>query len=163
MEEKIILLEMYNRDDIRQLWENSFDNSEKIQHINQYAPYAVTSLAILQQFLLNTPNYKIWLIKRTEEQDIIGFIIHGDYFPDLPNNFGITIGLPYIGRGYGTESIYKLCDILRETGLTEFYGHCLANNEAIISLMLKCGFENMGHVQNMMFHGQRVLKFRKSL
>jgi RimJ/RimL family protein N-acetyltransferase len=118
---------------------------------------------MMQQFLMNPPNYKIWLIKRTQEQDIIGFIIHGDYFPGLPNNFGITIGLPYIGRGYGTESISKLCDKLRENGLKEFNGHCLENNAGIISLMLKCGFENMGHVQNMMFHGQRVLKFRKSL
>ena len=157
MEEHILLIEEYDRDDIRELWENSFGDPEKLQHINQYAPYAVTSLGILQQFLMNPPNYKIWLIKRTEEQDIISFIIHGDYFPGLPNNVGITIGLPYIGRGYGTESISKLCDKLRENGLKEFNGHCLGNNAGIISLMQKCGFENMGHVQNMMFHGQRVL------
>jgi RimJ/RimL family protein N-acetyltransferase len=163
MEEQILLFEEYNRDDIRELWENSFGSTEKLLHINQYAPSHIESLDMLQHFLLHRGDYRIWLIRRTEEQDIIGFIIHGDYFPGLPNNFGITIGLPYIGSGYGTASINKLCDILRETVLTEFYGHCLANNEAIISLMLKCGFENMGHVQNMMFHGQRVLKFRKSL
>jgi RimJ/RimL family protein N-acetyltransferase len=89
-------------------------------------------------------NYKTWLIKRIAEKDIIGFVVHGNFYPGLPNNIGFNIGLKYIQNGYASESLHSLLDYLKEQGITETYGHCYESNLASIRTMEKCGFVNLG-------------------
>jgi hypothetical protein len=64
-------------------------------------------------FLKNSGvNYKTWLIKRIAENDIIGFAVHGNFFPSLPNNIGFNIVLKYIKKGYATEALQSLLNLL---------------------------------------------------
>jgi len=88
--------------ELEELWQNCFDTSEKLQHINNYVPYEVTRFSQLRDFLSNEQKgYRFWLIKRKIENDIIGFAIHGSYFPGYTNDVGFNIGLHYVGMRYG--------------------------------------------------------------
>jgi hypothetical protein len=88
--------------ELEELWRNCFDTPEKLQHINKYVPYALTSFSQLRGFLSNEQKgYRFWLIKRKIENDIIGFAIHGSYFPGYTNDVGFNIGLDYVGMRYG--------------------------------------------------------------
>jgi RimJ/RimL family protein N-acetyltransferase len=98
------------------------------------------------------------LLKRTHEQDIIGFLIHGDFIPGLPNNIGFNIGLKYTKMGYGTESLKLLLEMLKLKGIAETFAHCFENNIASINVLEKCDFQNLGHTGRI-YVGVRELKF----
>ncbi len=91
-------------DELQELWQNCFGTREKLQHINRYVPYEVTRFSQLKGFLSNEQKgYRFWLIRRKMENDIIGFAIHGSYFPGYPNDVGFNIGLDYVDKGYATD------------------------------------------------------------
>lgn len=146
-----------------ELWQNCFAGAANQQHMNAYVPHKVTSLTQLRPFLMNNlGSYSTWLIKRVEENDIIGFAIHGNYIPEMPNNIGFNIGLEYIRNGYATETIQELIEFLRRKGLTETFGHCFEANTPSVSLMEGIGFQNLGRTTNRP-NGHYELKFRYEL
>ena len=147
---------------LNQLWQSCFAGHANISHMNAHVPHPVTQQLQLNSFLINQNGYKAWLIKRNTEQDIIGFAIHGNFIPGLPNNVGFNIGLNYTRYGFATETLQALIEHVRGIPLAETFGHCFENNLASISTMENCGFINMGRtVRN--FNGNYELKFRKQL
>jgi RimJ/RimL family protein N-acetyltransferase len=131
--------------DLNELWQNCFSNTENLAHMNAHVPMPLTQQFQLNGFLKNSgANYKVWLIKQIVENDIIGFVVHGDFIPGLPNNIGFNIGLNYIQKGYASETLQSLIEYVRSTGLKETYGHCFDTNLASIRTMEKSGFKNVG-------------------
>lgn len=131
--------------DLNELWRNCFAGTENLAHINAHVPVPLTQQWQLNGFLNSGENrYKTWIIKRITENDIIGFVVHGDFFPGLPNNIGFNIGLNYIQKGYASETLQSLIEHLKSTGLKETYGHCFDTNVGSIRTMEKCGFKNLG-------------------
>lgn len=147
---------------LNELWQNCFEGENNLQHMNEHVPIPVTHQWQLDGFLTHEHNYSSWLIKRIEEGDIIGFVIHGDFFPGLPNNVGLNIGLNYTGEGYATETIECLLEYIRENGFTRTYGHCLETNRPSILLMERCGFERMGPTGKS-YGGRSEIKFKINL
>jgi hypothetical protein len=87
--------------ELQELWQNCFGTQEKLKHINKYVPYEVTIFSQSISLLSNEQKgYRFWLIRRKMENDIIGFAIHGSYFPGYPNDVGFNIGLDYFEMRY---------------------------------------------------------------
>lgn len=147
---------------LNELWQNCFEDEDNLQHMNEHVPIPVTHQWQIDGFLNHEHNYLSWLIKRIEEGDIIGFVIHGDFFPGLPNNVGLNIGLNYTGKGYATETMECLLEYIRESGSTETYGHCLETNRPSIMLMERCGFERVGPTGKS-YGGRGEIKFKINL
>ena len=145
--------------EIDELWENVFQGKDNLNHMNAHMPYPLTQHRQLSGFLLGAGGYRTWLIKRIHEQDIIGFAIHGDYIPGLPNNIGFNIGLRYTRNGYATEALGALLDHLRDEGHVETFGHCFETNTASVRTMESCGFQNLGRTGNV-YGGRHELQFR---
>jgi len=145
--------------DLNELWNNCFEGADNLAHMNAFVPFPLTEKSQLYRFLTaQSENYKTWLLKRTHEQDIIGFLIHGDFIPGLPNNIGFNIGLKYTKMGYGTESLKLLLEMLKLKGIAETFAHCFENNIASINVLEKCDFQNLGHTGRI-YAGVRELKF----
>ena len=146
--------------DLNELWQNCFSGTENLAHMNAHVPMPLTQQFQLNGFLKNSgANYKVWLIKRIVENDIIGFVVHGDFFPGLPNNIGFNIGLNYIQKGYASETLQSLIEYVRSTGLKETYGHCFDTNLASIRTMEKSGFKNLGSTGKI-FGNAQELRFK---
>lgn len=146
-----------------ELWQNCFAGQANYDHMNAYVPMAVPSKQALNRFLRgDTNNSSKWLIKRIEENDIIGFTIHGNYIPGMPNNIGFNIGLDYTRNGYATETVRELIEYVRRKGLTETFGHCFETNIPSVGLMEGLGFQNLGRTPNR-YNGHHELKFRYTL
>ena len=131
---------------------NCFAGPQKLAHMNEFSPIPVPSRAgVIQRFLglgEIKQGYRAWIIRRTSEQDIIGFLIHGDFFPGLPNSIGFNIGLPYVRQGYGREALKALCAKLEADGFREFNGYCLDTNTASRRTMENAGFSLKGSPRN---------------
>ncbi len=139
------IISIKTEEDLDELWQNCFAGADNLAHMNAFVPFPLTQKSQLNGFLKNPrENYKTWLIKRIAENDIIGFVVHGNFFPGLPNNIGFNIGLKYAQKGYATETLHSLLEYLREQGITETYGHCFESNLPSIRTMEKCGFKNLG-------------------
>ncbi len=147
-------------ENLRKLWDNVFEGSENYEYINKYVPMAVPNLLILSSFLSRQNGYKVWLIQRKAEGDIIGFIIHGNFYPGENNNIGLNIGLKYKGKGYGSEAMGALNDYLRENGYKETYGLCYEENIGIRKVMEKNGYVNLGRTGNVA-RGFHEVRYRK--
>jgi RimJ/RimL family protein N-acetyltransferase len=89
-------------------------------------------------------HYNAWIVKSKQENAMVGFVIHGNFFSGHPNNIGFNIGLNYTRQGYATESVGSLVNYLRSQGYTETFAHCFATNVPSIRCMEACGFINMG-------------------
>lgn len=162
--ERLEYIGNFSQYDIQELWNNVFGTEELKNHINQYAPYPINDIQTLTQFM-NSQNedvYSVWIIKKKEEKETIGLIVHGNYFPGLPNNFGIFIGVPYTRNGFATETLKKLLEYLLNKGFTEVFGHCYEINMGSIGMMRACDFENQGLISNN-YVPMNTIRFRKSL
>jgi RimJ/RimL family protein N-acetyltransferase len=144
--------------DLDELWLNCFAGQSNLNHMNAYVPFPVTLQFQLNGFLNHDHGYKSWLIKRKNEQDIIGFAIHGNFIPGIPNNIGFNIGLKYTRHGFASETLHALIEYVKEIGLHETFGHCFENNIASIRTMEKCGFQNLGRTGRN-FQDNNELKF----
>jgi RimJ/RimL family protein N-acetyltransferase len=146
--------------ELEELWQNCFDTPEKLQHINKYVPYAVTSFSQIRGFLSNEQKgYRFWLVRRKIEKDIIGFAIHGNYFPGYTNDVGFNIGLHYVGKGYATETLNELTRFVGSLGYKETFGHCYENNLPAIKTMERCGYVNQGRTGREFF-GNHVIELK---
>lgn len=57
---------------------------------------------------------------------------------------GYHISKKYTGNGYATEAVKAFLPIItQQVGISEVYGICLVENKASLSVMRKCGFENL--------------------
>ena len=57
---------------------------------------------------------------------------------------GYHIAKQYTGNGYATEAVNAFLPlIVKQVGISEVYGICLAENTASLAVMKKCGFENL--------------------
>lgn len=151
-----------NDEILNELWQNCFEGQDNMNHMNRYVPYPVTSQYLLNEFLINQRGWNVWLIKRINEKDIIGFAIHGNFIPFNPNNIGFNIGLNYTRQGYATETLNALIEHLREKNYTKTFGLCFENNTPSIKTMENCGFENMGPTGRI-FNNIHELRFRKNI
>ena len=151
-----------SENDLNDLWVNCFYGQENYNFMHAHVPqqYRVPSQSAINSFLSH--NNSTWLVKRIIENDIIGFAVHGDFIPGLPNNIGFNIGLNYTRKGYAKETLTELIEYIRSSGLHETFGHCLESNIASIRTMENCGFINMGRTGRH-FNGNYELKFRKQL
>jgi RimJ/RimL family protein N-acetyltransferase len=130
--------------------------------MNAHVPIPLIHSFQLYGFLRQERGYKTWLIKRKEKQDIIGFAVHGNFIPGLPNNIGFNIGLEYTRQGYAKETLIALVDYLRNEGLQETFGHCFESNSPSIRTMESVGFEKIGPTGRI-FNGINELKFKIEL
>lgn len=148
-------------DDLNQLWKNCFDGelNDNFMHAHIPPQYRVPNKNRLTQFLRSDGT---WLIKTKINEDIIGFALHGNFLPGLPNNIGFNIGRDYARNGYAKETLSELLEYIKNTGLTETFGHCLDSNVGSIKTMEACGFDNLGKT-GQQFNGKHYLKFRKQL
>jgi len=160
--ERLIFINDKTQNDLNELWKNCFAGKDNFNHMNAHVPMPVTQQWQLNRFLTTENGYRSWLIKRISEQDIIGFAIHGIFFPGLSNDVGFNIGLNYIRNGYATETLKALIVTIRESGLNETFGHCFESNLASISTMENCGFINQGRTGRQFNHNNE-LKFRIQL
>ena len=147
-------------DELQELWQNCFGTQEKLQHINNYVPYEVTRFSQLRGFLSNEQKgYRFWLIRRKMENDIIGFAIHGSYFPGYPNDVGFNIGLDYVDKGYATETLNELTRFVGSLGYKETFGHCYEKNFPAIKTMEKCGYVHQGRT-GQIYSGNHVVELK---
>ncbi len=57
---------------------------------------------------------------------------------------GYHIAKKYTGNGFAAEAVKAFLPVIaREINISEIYGICLAENEASLAVMRKCGFENV--------------------
>ena len=57
---------------------------------------------------------------------------------------GYHIAKKYTGNGYATEAVKAFLPVIaKQVNISEIYGICLAENKASLSVMRKCGFENL--------------------
>lgn len=57
---------------------------------------------------------------------------------------GYHIAKKYTGNGYAAEAVKAFLPIIaKQVNISEIYGICLAENKASLSVMKKCGFENV--------------------
>ena len=57
---------------------------------------------------------------------------------------GYHIAKKYTGNGYATEAVTAFLPVIaKQVNRNEIYGICLAENKASLSVMRKCGFENL--------------------
>ena len=57
---------------------------------------------------------------------------------------GYHVAKKYTGNGYATEAIKAFLPVIsKEVNIKEVYGICLAENEASLAVMKKCGFVNI--------------------
>ena len=57
---------------------------------------------------------------------------------------GYHIAKKYTGNGYATEAVKAFLPVIaKRAGISEIYGICLAENNASLAVMRKCGFENI--------------------
>lgn len=147
-----------SEEDLNELWENCFNNPEKLAHINAYSPSALNKRSYLN-FLKENGRNKSWIVKRIKENDVIGFVIYGDFFPGFKNDIGFNIGLPYLSNGYATEALNEIVRHLRDSGQNQIFGHCYESNVHSIKTMKKCGFEKTGFIDPS-YNGNRVLEFK---
>jgi RimJ/RimL family protein N-acetyltransferase len=159
---RLIYLNKKTNQDLNELWNYCFAGVKNSSHMNAHVPFALTEQRQLDGFLRNENGYTTWLIKRNSEQDIIGFIVHGNFFPGLPNNIGFNIGMDYIKNGYATEALNALIEYVKSIGLKETFGHCFESNIGSIHTMEKCNFINMGRTGRQ-FNGNYELKFKIEL
>lgn len=161
---RLIYLDIVNNQDITELWSNCFEGVENQNHMNAFVPFPVTQQYQLSGFIKSSfnNNFKIWLVKRKVENDIIGFIIHGDFFPGQKNSIGFNIGYKYTRQGYACEVLNELFKYLDVEGLRETFGHCYENNISSVNTMVKCGFVNQGYTGKN-YGNNKELKFRKIL
>lgn len=160
--ERLTFINNKSENDLSDLWNNCFDGHENYNFMHAHVPqsYRVPNQIMLNQFLRH--NNSTWLVKRIKENDIIGFAVHGNFIPGLPNNIGFNIGLNYTRNGYAKETLIELIEYIRSSGLHETFGHCLESNIASIGTMEACGFDNIGRTGRH-FNGNYELKFRKQL
>jgi len=148
--------------DLNELWQNCFAGQNNLNHMNAYVPFPIAQQWQLNGFLTTENGYRSWLVKRISEQDIIGFAIHGNFFPGLPNNIGFNIGLNYTRNGYATETLKALIEYIKGVGLDETFGHCFESYFASIKTMENCGFINQGRTGRQFSHNYE-LKFKIQL
>lgn len=160
--ERLTFINRKTENDLNELWQNCFEGKYNLNHMNAHVPIPVTQQRQLNRFLTIENGYRSWLIKRIATQDIIGFAIHGNFFPGLPNNIGFNIGQNYIKNGYATETLKVLIEYVKGVGLNETFGHCFESNFASIKTMENCGFVNQGRTGRQ-FNNNYELKFRIQL
>ncbi len=57
---------------------------------------------------------------------------------------GYHIAKQYTGNGYATEAVEAFLPVIaKQAGISEVFGICLAENQASLAVMRKCGFENV--------------------
>ena len=57
---------------------------------------------------------------------------------------GYHVAKKYTGQGYATEAVKAFLPVIaKQVNISEIYGICLAENKASLSVMRKCGFENV--------------------
>jgi len=148
--------------DVDELWQNCFEGKSNIGHINRHAPHKITQFGVLKGSLQQKNPQNSWVIRRRAENDIIGFIIYGDFFPNRPDSVGFSIGLNYSRNGYATEALKALIEHLRNKGFQEVFGYCYSSNIGSIKTMEKCGFADLGPTGNT-YGENSELKFRLEL
>lgn len=148
-------------DQLNELWENTFAGEENNNFIHAHVPkeYAVPNKSSLIYYVGN--NKRLWLIKRIQENDIIGYVVHGN-IGGLQNNIGIAIGKRFSNMGYGLEACQELLKTIKEEGYSEIFAQCMASNTPVISLLTKLKFENLG-ATGIKFDNINELKFRLEL
>lgn len=156
---RLTFLQTKTNEDLDELWQNCFAGQDNLNHINKFVPFLITHQWQLNSFLTNEIGYNSWIVKRIAEKDIIGFAIHGNFYPGRPNNIGFNIGLNYTRKGYATETLKALIEFVRGEGLHETFGHCYENNIASIKTMENCGFINGGRTGTQYNNGNYELKF----
>lgn len=57
---------------------------------------------------------------------------------------GYHIAKKHTGNGYATEAVKAFLPVIaKQVNISEIYGICLAENKVSLSVMRKCGFENV--------------------
>ncbi len=147
------------------MWNNVFEGKENDEYVNKYVPMPVNDKEGLRMFLrgcMMRRTSSVWLIKRKKQTDFIGFLIHGNFWLGLKNNFGLNIGLKFKGHGYGTEALGSLIEHLRGEGYRETFALCMEENTAIRRTMENNGFECLGRT-GMMHRGMHEMRYRRAV
>ena len=82
-----------------------------------------------------------WLIQEIGSRQVVGFVACDEIEENVYGNIGIAIGLEFIKKGYGTQSLNALVQYINENNGKEIYYSHFKENEASQKLALKCGFK----------------------
>jgi len=153
-------LSEFDDSQIRQLWDNCFSTPKDLIHINRYVPPGLQlpdNFNLFEGFLKNN---RTWLIQEINENKIIGYMIFGNFIASQPDSIGIVIGSRYSGNGYGSKSVEALCDILKKENYTMINGYCSSENERVIKIMERNGFNKIRDFED---YGITVVHYQKNL
>ncbi|MFT5561664.1 MAG: RimJ/RimL family protein N-acetyltransferase [Candidatus Azotimanducaceae bacterium] len=79
------------------------------------------------------------------DEALVGAISLMNLEPDRQAEVGYWLGLPYWGKGYGTESLKRLVEYaFNDLNLAELYAHHLTRNPASGRVLVKAGFVHEG-------------------
>lgn len=81
------------------------------------------------------------LIKEFKSNKIIGYICADEIVPNVYGNVGIALGQNFIKKGYGSQALNTLIEIIKNKGGKEIIYSHFKENEASKRLALKFGFK----------------------
>ncbi len=143
--ERLIITE-FTPDMAQVVWENSVDEDNKRfvpDEVWETVEEAAEALEFLisQYGTLNGPLVYPVLVKETG--DNIGYV----QLCPIDNGrweIGYHVAKKYTGNGYATEAVKAFLPVIaKQTGISEVYGICLAENTASLAIMRNCGFEDI--------------------
>ena len=146
IESKRLIITEFTLDMAQTVWLNSQDEDNR-RFVPDEVWDTLEETKETLQFLISKYNsnegplvYPV-IIKDTKEN--IGYV----QLCPIENNeweIGYHIAKKYTGKGYATEALKAFLPVItKSTGLFEVYGICLKENKASLSVMKKCGFENI--------------------
>jgi len=141
IETKDLILKPYEIEDVKQAHENFLCQKETAKYTLWRPTNSIEDAKLkLDYWTSNMDGVFFWLIKEKKSEQVIGFISASRIDEKSYGNVGIAIGLDYINKGYGSQVLEKLIDVVKDTGAKKLYYSHFEENEASKNLALKFGF-----------------------
>lgn len=141
-----LIISEFTMDMVSVVQENSIDEDNK-KYVPDEVWETVEEVEETLEFLISQyGSFKgplVYPVIVKETNDNIGYV---QLVPlgDGRWEIGYHVAKKYTGNGYATEAVKAFLPIIsKEADLTEIYGVCLAENEASLAVMKKCGFVNI--------------------
>ena len=146
IETKRLMITEFTLDMAQAVQENSMDDDNR-RFVPDEVWETVEETEDVLKFLISqygtTGGPLVYPIILKDTKDNIGYV---QLCPIDNGNWeiGYHIAKKYTGNGYATEAVKAFLPVIaRQVNIREIYGICLAENEASLSVMRKCGFENL--------------------
>lgn len=144
-----LILRKLNKDDIKPLWDNFFNDYDKYKF---YDDYKINSYEELSERLTKQiENYDKgecfkWAIEEKESNELIGNI-NLNYYDEFNNNIklGYFIFDNYRNKGYATEAVLEVINFaFKKAKIHRITATAISTNEASNRVLIKTGFKLEG-------------------